>query len=81
MYRQLDFQRTEQQIALLEDFVKNAVGKPYSCSPSKLMQRVSLLDDDNKARVGEGDTFFCSELVAKVYKILGFLPNDVSSKQ
>ena len=44
-------------------------------SSSKLTRRKSI-DEDLKSR-----KFFCSELIAKIYKILGLLPEDKSACQ
>lgn len=53
----------------LEMFLRNAIGKKYKLTASKLFNKKAATDDK------EGG-YFCSELVASAYKCLGLLPNN-----
>lgn len=56
----------------LEILLKEAVGNKYGISASKLRQKQTLLPKKGKF-IDEDRKFFCSELIAKAYKILGIL--------
>ena len=87
----------------LEIFLKEAVGRGYSISTSKLIQKNTVKrvngkeqplstvktvqsnhEDDleesknnfERVFVEEDRTFFCSELIAKAYKVLGVIEDD-----
>ncbi len=57
----------------------------YSLSLQKLTKRISssrsisLLPKEGREFVNEDRSFFCSELVAKMYKVMGILATDMSS--
>lgn len=55
---------------------KQVLGKRYEIGPSKLLKRVSVIRKNDEDR-----TFFCSELVAAVYKQLELLEGEKSSSQ
>lgn len=64
-------------IANLEIFLKEAVGSRYGMSTKKILfPRASI---KGAMYIEEDRTFFCSELIAKAYKILGIMPNDERS--
>ena len=70
--RHLHANRDEQMMEELAAFVDKAVGKKYQINATKLLVRESNIV--NKGEIMEEDrTFFCSELVAKAYKTLGFI--------
>lgn len=54
------------------------MGKKYSCSPQKLLKMKSTIVDTKDTKKEER-TFFCSELVAALYKELELLPKELSS--
>ena len=87
----------------LEIFLKEAVGRGYGISTSKLIQKNTVKrvngkeqplskvktvqsnhEDDleesknnfERVFVEEDRTFFCSELIAKAYKVLGVIEDD-----
>ncbi|KAL4453192.1 hypothetical protein ABPG74_015423 [Tetrahymena malaccensis] len=75
--RKLIIERTDEMLTKMESFIRYAIGKEYSVSFSKLFKKRSnsksdLAQDPNR-------TFFCSELIATIYKICGLLPLDISS--
>lgn len=70
MYRKLTFERSEYALKELEEFIFAVQGKQYRISPGKLMS--NKRDSDPKNKKG----FFCSELIAMAYKMIGILPDD-----
>lgn len=72
VYRKLNFERTDENLLNLEKFVKNVKGKAFKFSPKKIIKK-------STKNPGEEDNFFCSELLASAYKVLGILPEDKSS--
>ena len=62
----------------LEIFLKEALGLKYGLGGGKLWRRQTVnnkMSNDRKL-INEERTFFCSELVAKAFKILGIIEND-----
>lgn len=74
--RRLEIPRTEEMIARLEVFLKEAVGNRYGMSTGKLLFHRPSIKPKRGAFIDEDRTFFCSELVAKAYKILGVMVDD-----
>jgi len=69
-------ERSDTMIDKLEIFLKEAVGNKYGISTSKLLfQRNTVVPKKNKY-IDDDRTFFCSELVAKAYKVLGIMEDD-----
>jgi len=60
-------------IARLEIFLKEAVGNSYGITTSKLLFHRPSLKPKNGTFIDEDRTFFCSELIAKAYKVLGLM--------
>jgi hypothetical protein len=58
----------------LEVFLKQAIGKSYNLRVKDAVFRKESKNLDND--ISDDRTFFCSELIAKAYKILGFTIND-----
>ena len=59
------------------EFVKEAMGHKYSLSSEKLLrQSTTKRTSKTNKFIDEDRTFFCSELVAKSFKILGIMEND-----
>ncbi len=56
------------------------IGKKYKLSPLRILQKYS--SQDSVAAVTLSDKgYFCSELVAVIFKLLGLLPKHISSAQ
>ncbi|CAD8091157.1 unnamed protein product [Paramecium sonneborni] len=83
VYRRLQTNRSVTFKNKLSDFVHNNLGKRFSCAPSKLLiqNSVNIGDTSQQTVNSQNRTYFCSELIAKCYKILGFLPKNISSTQ
>eukprot|EP00828_Plagiopyla_frontata_P043350 TRINITY_DN6731_c0_g1_i1.p1 TRINITY_DN6731_c0_g1~~TRINITY_DN6731_c0_g1_i1.p1 ORF type:complete len:268 (-),score=39.93 TRINITY_DN6731_c0_g1_i1:177-980(-) len=82
VYRHLDVERKPQMIAAVEKFLKNVLHNNYSISLKKLMQKQSVIQQqDQQAQKDKTREFFCSELVASAYKRAGLLPQDKSAMQ
>jgi hypothetical protein len=69
-YRKLELVRTEEIIENLEKFVNETKGKSYSLGIGKGKKNV---------RPGNEETFFCSELIASAYKVMGVIDEEVPS--
>ena len=67
--RKLDFDRSPSVLSQLEEFINIVLGKKFRLSTSKLFARRK----DKHPQEKRG--FFCSELVAMAYKIIGVLPD------
>eukprot|EP00940_MAST-03C_sp_MAST-3C-sp2_P003071 g3071.t1 len=63
-------ERTKAMLTKLALFTEEVKGKPYSCTPAKLLRRNSM-GDGIESEKQEG--YFCSELVAAALKKMGFL--------
>ncbi len=74
--RHLEVDRNQEMISRLEIFLKEAVGNSYGMSTSKLLFHKPSAKPKKGVFVDEDRTFFCSELVAKTYKVLGFMIQD-----
>lgn len=74
--RHLETERTDAMIDKLEVFLKEAVGNRYGISTSKLLFQRNTVKPKKGSYIDEDRTFFCSELVAKGYKILGIMDED-----
>jgi hypothetical protein len=79
VYRKLCFKRTCQTVNKLEQFLKNVRGHKYDLDPLKLLKRYSSIDSVRNISKDKG--YFCSELVASAYKVLGILPENICSSQ
>lgn len=53
------------------------MGKQYKVSLSKLFKKKSCAKED--LSLDPNRTFFCSELIATLYKLCGYLPLNISS--
>lgn len=74
VHRHLNILRSEQFLGAVEKFVTGNLGKKYDFSlKDYLFHRQSNADDS--------DAYFCSSLVAKLYKKLELLDPHKSSKQ
>jgi len=79
VYRPVKFKRSYSNQTLLEDFLKKVIGKKYKLSPLRMFQKYST--EDSVANTSNKNGYFCSELVASIFKLLGFLPKHISSAQ
>lgn len=78
VYRRVaNFQKTKETLTRLEDFIKVAKNKRYSLAATKLLRKHCTNDSDTSIR--EDKTYFCSELVASLYKNMGLLPSEISA--
>ena len=64
--------RTKEKLVKLEEFIKVARNKKYSLAATKLLRKKCTNDSDINIR--DDKTYFCSEIVASIYKNLGLLP-------
>lgn len=74
--RHLEVDRNDEMIDKLEIFLKEAVGNKYGISTSKLLFQRNTVKPKTGKYIDDDRTFFCSELVAKAYKILGIMEED-----
>lgn len=65
-------QRNQQFYTQIEEFVQRNMGRKYKFSVKKFIMNRESDSEDSK-------TYFCSSLIAKVYKNLGLLDEKVSS--
>jgi hypothetical protein len=59
----------------LEKFLAEAIGQKYSLNGLLKRSTTKLVKGKNEL-IHEDRTFFCSELVAKAYKLLGIIEDD-----
>lgn len=86
VFRHITFDRGDTMIDNLQKFLSQVVGNKYGLSANKLTRTESVdctdlgIDKNGEQRLIAADrTFFCSELVAKAYKILGIIEDDNKS--
>lgn len=81
MWRRLvDVRRTPEFNAIVEKFVMENISKKYHINLDKLMMNTSMLrakDPDGEEKEEHG--YFCSELVASMYKDLRLLTRDTKN--
>lgn len=87
MTRKLLFEMTSERLADLDQFRRNCVGKQYGLTARKLLFNQSSETDLHKKSDGEigaggghkeikdDRKFFCSELIAKAFKVLDVMQN------
>lgn len=75
VFRHIDFDRSDHMVDQLEKFLKEAVGRQYSITFNKLTrsETVKKKTETDTELIDEDRTFFCSELVAKAFKVLGIM--------
>lgn len=81
MLRHLDYYRTEDSLTKLEKFLKEVNGKKYGLRASQLLKRDTMIPrkssnlkpEEQATAIDDDRTFFCSELVAKCYKVCGIM--------
>ena len=74
-YKKLVWDRPEEAVTKLLEFVNTVKGMDYRLSASKLMSKKQ--DKDPRQKKG----FFCSELIATAYKIAGLIPDNKPSSK
>ena len=74
-YKKLVWDRPDEALLKLLEFVNTVKGMDYRLSASKLMSKKH--DKDPRQKKG----FFCSELIATAYKIAGLIPDDKPSSK
>ncbi|CAD8141629.1 unnamed protein product [Paramecium octaurelia] len=79
VYRQLHLKRNVDFLLQIEKFVKENVGRQYQLSFTKLLQDKSTIVTPQNQQ--EDPTYFCSQLIAKIYKQIGLLNQDRSANQ
>ena len=79
VYRRLKVERTDELRDLMDDFVAEVEGRPYSLSVKDMLMRRETTDRASVIQQNRG--FFCSELVAKAYKYMKIMEptNDACS--
>ena len=70
--RRLKVERTKEISSNLENFTKKATGKAYNFNIFEIL-------GNSKSENQEIDKFFCSQLVAKAYQVMGFLSSEIVS--
>ena len=75
--RKLIYEMTPQRLNDLDQFRRNAVGNSYGLSLKKLLKshRSEQQLGTRQSHIEKDRTFFCSELIAKAFKVLGVLKN------
>lgn len=80
VYRQLQGPRYEDGLQKLDEFLREAIGRKFGINLMKLMRKTSQVVKEGKI-IDSDRTFFCSELVAKSFKVMGYLGEEKSSCQ
>lgn len=73
--RHLEFTRSDEALSNLEVFLKEVNGKSYGLKASQLIKKMTIIKKKGQEEpiVEKDRTFFCSELVAKAYKVCGVM--------
>jgi len=79
VYRPLIIPRGDDLIEKMEKLVKEVIGMKYNMSLIKIFTMNFLLE--SPANIKDKPGFFCSELIASIYKELDLLPKDLSSSK
>jgi len=81
VFRHLNLDRTNEMIDVLDTFLHEAVGKKYGLSADKLFTKKKTMKAKDGKLIDDDRSFFCSELIAKAYKVLGLIGEDEISSQ
>ena len=79
VFRHIDFDRGDKMVDNLEKFLSEAVGLKYGLGGNKLMKKKTTVNKNSDTLIDQDRTFFCSELVAKAFKLLGVIQDDETS--
>ena len=69
----MEVDRNQDMIQRLEIFLRESMGNSYGMTTSKLLFHRPSMKPKHGTFVDDDRTFFCSELVAKAYKVLGLM--------
>ena len=74
-FRHLEMSRDDELMATLEEFLKEALGLKYGLKMNQIlgMNKRGTVKAVKGKYLEPDRTFFCSELVAKIYQVLGVL--------
>jgi hypothetical protein len=78
IFRHVNFERGDKMVDNLERFLSEAVGQSYGLG-GLLKQKTMKPTKDSERLIQEDRSFFCSELVAKAFKLLGVIQDDDTS--
>jgi hypothetical protein len=75
--RKLIYEMTSERLNDLDQFRRNSVGHAYGLKPSKILfsNRSETQLGDKHSEISKNRQFFCSELIAKAFKVLGVMKN------
>jgi len=71
--RQFDFTRTNKHLEKLDAFIKEALGKKYAFKLNQLASRKTVGMAGKNSLIDKDRTFFCSELIAKTFKVCNIM--------
>jgi len=81
IFRHVDCKRDDKMLNNLEKFLDEAIGLRYKFK-FDIMRTETISEKPDfgckNELISETRTFFCSELVAKAFKILGIIENDIT---
>lgn len=77
IYRHVNFDRGDKMVDNLEKFLSEAVGQKYGLRG--ILRQKTMCPNDSERLIQEDRSFFCSELVAKAFKLLGVIQDDDTS--
>jgi len=75
VFRHLYYDRTEDFVDTLEDYIRQTVGNQYKINIKDIILHRATTNEALEHR-----KFFCSELVAKAYKLTGLFRHELSCK-
>jgi hypothetical protein len=77
-YRKVNYELSEKAAEDLDQFLIEIHGKAYGLGITKLIgrQQSTFHHKQEGTIVSKERTFFCSELIAKAFKVLGIIEND-----
>ena len=77
-HRKVNFEKRNDDVTMekLEKFISTVKGNSYNCGLDKLLFRSDTLAKTVGADDNDQRDFFCSELVAKTFKVLGIIEDD-----
>lgn len=79
VHRHVEFDRQNEKVDQLEQFLKESLGKKYGLNMNKLSRKKTVIKKQNANIIDDDRDFFCSELVAKAFKVLGILEDNDTS--
>jgi hypothetical protein len=71
------FSLDDEFLKITQEFLQEAMGKSYGISTMQLLfQRTDTVKPQKGKYIDDDRTFFCSELIAKLYKVLGVVSQE-----